>query len=263
MKSIWKGHIQFSLVTIPIQVFNAVENDTQISFNQLHKTDNGRVSYKKVCKKCDQELVVDDIVKAYEYSPDQYVVIQDEDFDKIKLKSTRAIEINHFAELHEVHPTRFESVYYIGPNGDIAKKTFQLLVQTLTKSQKAGVGRIVLRDREDMILLAAHGNGLIMYKLRFPDEIRKINDVPDLEESPVDESQLKLAETLVDSLSTSFDKLNFQDRYRDALNEIIDEKIRGNNTFKAEQKIESTPAVDIMTALKQSIEAAKEKKIGA
>jgi len=83
MKSIWKGHIQFSLVTIPIQVFNAVENDTQISFNQLHKTDNGRVSYKKVCKKCDQELVVDDIVKAYEYSPDQYVVIQDEDFDKI------------------------------------------------------------------------------------------------------------------------------------------------------------------------------------
>ena len=101
------------------------------------------------------------------------------------------------------------------------------------------------------------------YKLRFPDEIRKINDVPDLEESPVDESQLKLAETLVDSLSTSFDKLNFKDRYRDALNEIIDEKIRGNNTFKAEQKIESTPAVDIMTALKQSIEAAKEKKIGA
>ena len=133
----------------------------------------------------------------------------------------------------------------------------------MTKSQKAGVGRIVLRDREDMILLAAHGNGLIMYKLRFPDEIRKINDVPDLEESPVDESQLKLAETLVDSLSTSFDKLNFKDRYRDALNEIIDEKIRGNNTFKAEQKIESTPAVDIMTALKQSIEAAKEKKIGA
>ena len=263
MKSIWKGHIQFSLVTSPIQVFNAVEADSQISFNQLHKSDNGRVSYKKVCKKCDQDLATEDIAKAYEYSPDQYVIIEDTDLSKIKLKSTRAIEINHFVELHDVHPTLFESVYYIGPHGDIAKKTFQLLVQTLAKSKKAGVGRIVLRDREDMVLLTAHDNGLIMYKLRFPNEIRKINQVPDLENTTIDDGQLKLAETLVDSLSTSFDKLVFQDRYHDALNDIIQAKIQGNETIKSEQTVETTPVIDIMTALKQSIEAAKDKRIGA
>ena len=131
------------------------------------------------------------------------------------------------------------------------------------KSKKAGVGRIVLRDREDMVLLTAHDNGLIMYKLRFPNEIRKINQVPDLENTTIDDGQLKLAETLVDSLSTSFDKLVFQDRYHDALNDIIQAKIQGNETIKSEQTVETTPVIDIMTALKQSIEAAKDKRIGA
>ena len=131
------------------------------------------------------------------------------------------------------------------------------------KSKKAGVGRIVLRDREDMVLLTAHDNGLIMYKLRFPNEIRKINQVPDLENTTIDDGQLKLAETLVDSLSTSFDKLVFQDRYHDALNDIIQAKIQGNETIKSEQTVETTPVIDIMTALKQSIEAAKDKRTGA
>ena len=127
----------------------------------------------------------------------------------------------------------------------------------VAKSKKAGVGRIVLRDREDMVLLTAHDNGLIMYKLRFPNEIRKINQVPDLENTTIDDGQLKLAETLVDSLSTSFDKLVFQDRYHDALNDIIQAKIQGNETIKSEQTVETTPVIDIMPALKQSIEAAK------
>ena len=102
-----------------------------------------------------------------------------------------------------------------------------------------------------------------MYKLRFPNEIRKINQVPDLENTTIDDGQLKLAETLVDSLSTSFDKLVFQDRYHDALNDIIQAKIQGNETIKSEQTVETTPVIDIMTALKQSIEAAKDKRIGA
>ena len=179
MRSIWKGHIRFSLVTIPIQIFNAVNRASAISFNQLHKEDMGRVSYKKVCRTCNEELGMKDIVKGYEYTDDQYVVLEKQELDGIKLKSTRAIDIEAFVDLQEVHPSRFEAVYFVGPNGDVAKKTYGLFCEVLKKSGKAGVGRIILRDKEDVVLLTAEDNGMIMYKLRFPDEVRSLKDVPD------------------------------------------------------------------------------------
>jgi len=111
MRSIWKGHIRFSLVTIPIQIFNAVETKNNISFNQLHKEDNGRISYKKVCRTCEKKESSRDIVKGFEYDKDQYVVFQPQEFDAIKLKSTRAIDIEAFVDINEVHPSRFEAVY--------------------------------------------------------------------------------------------------------------------------------------------------------
>jgi DNA end-binding protein Ku len=260
MRSIWKGHIRFSLVTIPIQVFNAIETSSTISFNQLHKEDNGRISYQKVCKSCDKKVSSNDIVKGYEYSPDQYVVLEDQDLDSIKLKSTRAIDIEAFVDLKDVHPSRFEAVYYVGPSGDVAKQTFALFTQVLRRSNKAGVGRIVLRDKEDVVLITPEGLGLIMYKLRFPDEVRDIKEVPDLEEINVDEKQLDLATTLVDSLETSFDQLNFEDRYKDALMEIINEKIDGKEIVTITDSEKDTPVIDIMDALKASIEEAKKLK---
>ena len=260
MRSIWKGHIRFSLVTIPIQIFNAVETGNDIRFNQLHKKDNGRVKYKKVCKSCDETLSSQNIVKGYEYEPDQYVVFEQSEFNALKLKSTRAIDIEAFVDQNEVHPSRYEAVYYVGPNGEVATKTFNLFYKVLEKSGKAGVGRIILRDREDVVLLTAKDGAIVMYKLRYPYEIRDIKKVPDILEEEVDDKQLQLAESLVDSLSTTFDKVDFEDRFRDALLDLVHKKVECKEIVTiSEGTTEDKPVVDIMDALKASIEAAKKK----
>jgi len=263
MRSMWKGHIRFSLVTIPIQIFNAVEKKNDISFKQLHNEDNGRVGYDKVCRSCNKKVPHTDIVKGYEYEPDKYVIIEKSELQSIKLKSTRVIDIEAFVDIAEVHPSRYEAVYYIGPNGPVASKTFNLFTQTLKKTGKAGIGRIILRDREDVVLIKAHENALIMYKLRYPDELRDINNVPDIVEEDIDKAQLKLAETLVASLETSFDEINFDDRYKDALLELVQDKVNGKEIISIVEDVDDKPVVDIMSALKQSIEQAKELKKGA
>ncbi|HMW60222.1 MAG TPA: hypothetical protein PKA91_11290, partial [Leptospiraceae bacterium] len=147
MRSIWKGHIRFSLVTIPVRIYNAIETSESIRFNQLHRECNGRVGYDKKCKKCEKSLTTEEIVKGYEYEPDQYVVFEDSDFEKVKLKSTKVIEIEGFVGVDEVHPTLFESPYYAGPDGDVAARSYALLCQALKDAGKVGVGKVVLRDR--------------------------------------------------------------------------------------------------------------------
>ncbi len=260
MRSIWKGHIRFSLVTIPVQIFNAIDTKGNISFNQIHAKDNGPVGYKKYCKTCDAVLEQDDIVKGYEYEPGQYAVFSDEELDSIKIKSSKAIDIEAFVDVHEVHPSRFEMVYYIGPEGDVAKKTFALLCETLRETGKAGVGRIVLREREDVVLIQPHGNALIMYKLRYPHELREVAGVPDTSkrEAP-DPAQMALATQLVQSLSMPFEKVVFKDHFRDAILELVDKKVKGKQTVKVESDEDDKPVVDIMEALKRSIEEAKKK----
>ena len=261
MRSVWKGHIRFSLVTIPVQIFNAVETKGNISFKQLHAEDNGAVGYKKYCKSCDVTLGRDDIVKGYEYQPDQFVIISSDELKNIKLKSTRAIDIEAFVDIDEVSPSRYEAVYYVGPEGDVAKGTFALLCETLKKTGKAGIGRIILRDREDVVLLTVPKDkpGLIMYKLRYDYEIRDIEKVPDIGDNKgADEAQLKLAMQLVDSLSTKFSEVDFTDRYKGALNELVEQKVAGKEIINIDIE-EDAPVVDIMSALKKSIEESKKK----
>ena len=188
------------------------------------------------------------------------MVFEPQEFDALKLKSTRAIDIEAFVDISEVHPSRYEAVYYVGPSSEVAQKTFALFNQALQRTNKVGIGRIILRDKEDVVLLKSEGVGMIMYKLRFPYEIRDMSDVPDLVEIDVDEAQVALAETLVDSLSTTFDKVDFEDRYRDALMELVDEKIDGKEIVIVTEDKKEAPVVDIMDALKASIDAAKKKQ---
>jgi len=260
MRSIWKGHIRFSLVTIPIQIFSAVETKGNISFKQIHEKDNGSIGYKKYCKSCDEVMEYSDIVKGYEYADDQYVVFNSDELNAVKLKSTKAIDIEAFVDINEVHPSRYEAVYYIGPNGEVAQKTFSLLIATLKNSSKAGIGRVILRDREDVVLLAPYKNAIIMYKLRYPYEIREIEKVPDIGFQEPAEAELKLALTLVDSLTTTFDKVDFEDRYKDALLELVNKKVNGKQIVAIDNEKTEAPVVDIMAALKESIEKAKTKK---
>src|SRR6267143_4342956 len=258
MRSIWKGHIQFSLVTIPIRIYNAVDTEETIRFNQLHKEDNGPVGYDKKCKKCGKALTAEEIVKGYQFEPEQYVIVSPEDLAKIKLKSTKVIEIQGFIEASEVHPTLYESPYFAGPDGLVAAKTYSLLTQALKASGKVGVGKVVLRDREEAVMIAPLDAGIVLYKLRNPHELRKMDSVPQIEKKEVNKEELKLSISLVESMSSTLKELDLTDRYRDALREMIEAKVAGKEVITVAE--EEKPVVDIMTALKQSIERTKAQK---
>ena len=259
MRSIWKGHIRFSLVTIPIRIYNAVDTAEQaIRFNQLHKDDNGPVGYDKKCKKCGKALTAEEIVKGYQFEPEQYVIVSPEDMDKIKLKSTKVIEIEGFIDASEVHPSLYESPYFAGPDGAVAAKTYSLLSQALKASGKVGLGKVVLRDREEVVMISPLDGGIMLYKLRNPTELRKMESVPQIEHKEVNKDELKLSINLVESMASTLKDLDLTDRYSDALREMIEAKIAGKQVVTVAE--EEKPVVDIMTALRQSIEQTKAKK---
>jgi DNA end-binding protein Ku len=258
LRSIWKGHIRFSLVTIPIRVYNAVDTAESISFNQIHREDNGRIGYDKRCKKCNQLVENDEIVKGFQYEPDMYVIFEKDDLDKLKLKSTKVIDIEGFVDASEVDPTLFDAPYYAGPDGDVAAKTYGLLSSALKESGKLGVGKVVLREREDVVMIAPKGDGIVLYKLRYPKEIRKIEDVPMVEKRKANHDEVKLAKSLIDSMTTDFATMKLENKYNEAVREMVQAKIAGKEIVAIEEV--EPEVVDIMTALKQSIDQAKGKK---
>ncbi len=258
LRSIWKGHIRFSLVTIPIRIYNAVDTAQTVRFNQLHRDCSGRVGYDKKCRKCNKTVAGEQIVKGYQYEPDQYVVFEKDDVEKVKLKSTRVIEIEGFVDAKEVHPTLFDSPYFAGPDGEVAAKTYALLGAALEDSGKVGVGKVVLRDREDVVLVAPHDGGILLHRLRYPDEIRRMKDVPLVSGTKADKEELKLAKSLVTSMATTLNKIEMKDRYHGALRDMIDAKVKGKEIVTVEE--EEKPVVDIMSALKESIEQARTQK---
>ena len=221
MRSIWKGHIRFSLVTIPIRIYNAVDTNETIRFNQLHKDDNGAVGYEKKCKKCGKALTAEEIVKGYQFETEQYVIVAADDLAKIKLKSTKVIEIEGFIDASEVHPTLYESPYFAGPDGLVAAKTYSLLAQALKASGKVGLGKVVLRDREEVVMISPLDTGIVLYKLRSPTELRKMENVPQIENKETNKEELNLSISLVDSMTSTLKELDLTDRYRDALREMI------------------------------------------
>jgi DNA end-binding protein Ku len=258
MRSIWKGYIRFSLVTIPIRIYNAVNTEETIRFNQLHKEDNGAVGYEKKCKKCGKTLTNDEICKGYQFEPEQYVIVTPEDLGKIKLQSTKVIEIEGFIDATEVHPSLYEAPYFAGPDGPVAAKAYTLLSEALKASGKVGIGKVVLRDREEAVTIGAMDGGLILYRLRQPEELRRIEDVPQIERKEVNKDELKLSISLVETMGATLKEIDLSDKYRDALKELIEAKIAGREVVAAQ--VEEKPVVDIMSALKQSIEQAKAKK---
>lgn len=258
MRAMWKGYIQFSLVTIPVRIYNAFEPSETVSFRQLHNDDNGAIGYDKKCKKCGNSVKNEDIVKGYEYEPEQFVIIEQEDLDKVKLKTTRIVELQGFVDKSEVNPMLFDTPYFAGPDGEVASKAYALLCQTLKDTGKIGIGRVVLRDRENIMMIAPEENGLLLYKLRYPKEVRKISEVPMLNAMAADKDQLKLAKTLVDTMVKKFSDFELVDRYKEAVRDMVVAKVEGKQIVTVAE--EEKPVVDIMTALKESIEQAKKEK---
>jgi len=259
MRSIWKGHIRFLLVAIPIRVYNAIEASERIQFNQLHREDFGPIGYDKRCKKCGQVVTNDEITKGFQYEPDRYALVEPEEIAKVKIKTTKAVDIMGFVDAAEIPPTFFDSPYYLGPDGPVAEKPFALLRQVLQDTGKIGLAKVVLRDREDLVAVFPHGDGIVLQKLRYPAEVRKMEDVPDIEKvQKVDKKELSLATNLVEQMITSFSDIDTVDHYHEALRKLIDSKIKGKKVTEFE-KVEEIPRLDIMTALKKSLQASTRK----
>ena len=259
MRSIWKGHIRFLLVAIPIRVYNAIEASERIQFNQLRREDFGPIGYDKRCKKCNQVVSNDEITKGYQYEADRYAIVEPEEIAKVKIKTTRAVDILGFVESSEVPPTFYDSPYYIGPDGPVAEKPFALLRQVLRDTGKIGLAKVVLRDREDLVAVFPHGDGIVLQKLRYPAEVRKMEDVPEIDAVPkIDKKELSLATSLVEQMVTSFSDIDTVDHYHEALRKLIDSKIKGKKVTEFEKE-EELPRLDIMTALKKSLQASSRK----
>jgi DNA end-binding protein Ku len=263
MRSIWKGHIRFLLVAIPVRIYNAIETSEKIQFNQLHRDDFGPIGYDKRCKKCGEVVSNDQITKGYQYEPDRYAIVEPEDIAKIKIKTTRAVDIIGFVDREEIPSTFYDSPYFAGPDGPVSEKPYALLREVMKQTGKIGVGKVVLRDREDLVAVFPHEDGLVLQKLHYPHELRKMEDVPDLETvqkldaQKLNKNELKLATTLVQEMATTLSEIDTADNYYSALRTLIDSKIKGNEV--AEFEVEEVPRLDIMSALKKSLQQSSRK----
>jgi DNA end-binding protein Ku len=258
MRSIWKGHIRFLLVAIPVRVYNAIESSEKIQFNQLHRDDYGPIGYDKRCKKCGQIVTTDQITKGYQYEPDRYAIVEPDDIAKIKIKTTRAVDIIGFVDASEIPTTFYDAPYYAGPDGPVAEKPYALLREVMKQTGKVGIGKVVLRDREDLVAVFPLDDGLVLQKLHYPHELRKMEDVPEIESAQkLNKNELRLATTLVQEMSTTLEEIDTVDNYHAALKKLIESKIKGKKVVEFE--VEELPRLDIMSALKKSLQQSNRK----
>jgi DNA end-binding protein Ku len=264
MRSIWKGHIRFLLVAIPVRIYNAIETSEKIQFNQLHRDDYGPIGYDKRCKKCGQIVSNDQITKGYQYEPDRYAIVEPDDVAKIKIKTTKAVDIVGFVDRSEIPTTFYDAPYFAGPDGAVSEKPYALLREVMKQTGKVGVGKVVLRDREDLVAVFPYEDGLVLQKLHYPHELRKMEDVPEIDGvgkltvQKLNKNELKLASTLVQEMVTTLGEIDTEDNYHSALRKLIDAKIKGRKVVELEE-VEELPRLDIMSALKKSLQQSNRK----
>ncbi|WP_075617760.1 Ku protein [Paenisporosarcina indica] len=262
MHTVWKGSISFGLVNIPVKLHSATENK-DIKLRQLHKECHTPISYQKVCEGCKKEVKNEDIVKAYEYSKNKFVVLDEGELEKLKKENEdKAVEIIDFVKLEEIDPIYFERSYFMAPDSG-GGKAYSLLRKALLESGKIGIAKIMIRSKEQLAVVRVYKETLIMETIHFPDEVRDSSEVPNIpSESEVVQKELDTALMLVDQLTTAFEPDKYTDDYRTALMELIEEKKAGNNTVSASEKQATVPSnvTDLMSALQASLDKTKKKK---
>ena len=259
----WKGAIQFGLVTIPVKLYTATESDYAIRFNMLHETDLSRIQMKVWCPEDEKVISRGETVKGYEYAPDQYVVITDEDIEKVPLKTVRSIEIEQFAPRDDTtrqHAQFTRQAYYIEPD-KIGRKAFFLLRQVLADKGLTAICKVVIRDREALAALDPFEGTMLLTTLHWPDEIRSTTDLDLPDESyEFKPAELAMAEQLIEAMTDSFDPGKYKDEYREALMSVIQAKIDGVEVAQPEPVAESANLVDLMKLLQASVKAATDEK---
>jgi DNA end-binding protein Ku len=258
-RAMWRGAIQFGLVTIPVKLYLATEPRGGLSFNLLHEDDLQRIQMKVHCPE-HGEISRSDTVRGFEWAKGQYVVIEEEDFEAVPLKTVRSIEIEQFVEAErERHASRFvKQTYYIEPEA-VGRKAFALLREVLVDSELQAICKIVLKDREQLAALDPYGSTMMLSTLYWPDEVRDITelDLPD-DQGDFKESELAMARQLVDALTGEFDASQYHDEYREALLKVIDAKVAGQPIeAPKEERVETGKITDLMAVLEASVAAAR------
>jgi DNA end-binding protein Ku len=258
-RAYWQGQIRLALVSIPVEIYTATKSGAQIAFHQIHEPSGKRIKYEKVAPGVGP-VDADEIVKGYEVEKGEYVLLEQDEIDAVKLESKKTLELTQFVDASEIDVLYYERPYFVVPADDLAEEAFIVLREALRRSKKVGLGQLAMRGREYVVSLKPCGRGMVLETLRYADEVNKaqgyFRDIPDSEPDP---ELLELAQTLIEKKAATFDPKMFHDRYVDALHDLIERKRKA----KGKKIIEESPdearaggsnVVDLMAALKKSLE---------
>jgi DNA end-binding protein Ku len=255
----WKGFLKVSLVNIPVKVFPATESADSISFNQLHAECQTRIQQKRWCAHCEREVPNTELVKGYEFEKGRYVIVSDEDIQKVRVESTRVINLVQFADDSEIDPIYVDRAYYLAPDGPMAAEAFAVMREGM--AGKAGIGKMALYGREYLVAIRPKKRGLVMYTLHHDAEIRSIDQIEELSSVPikVNPAEMKLAKQVIATFDAELNLKDYKDEYKEGLRKIIDAKIAGEEIVAPEVE-EPARVVDLMEALKRSLDSVSHDK---
>jgi DNA end-binding protein Ku len=251
-RATWKGYLKISLVNIPIKVFPATESAATLSFNQLHAECRTRIQQKRWCPQCNREVPNTELVKGYEFEKGHYVVLTEDDIEKVRTESTRIIDLSQFTEESAIDPMYVDRTYYLAPDGPVASDAFAVMREGM--KGKVGIGKLALYGREYLIAVRSLGKGIVMHTLHHAAEIRGMDSVEELNSVPskVKPEEVKLARQVIATFERALDLSDYKDEYREGLQQIIDAKITGEDVVAP--VVEAPPkVVDLMEALKRSL----------
>lgn len=258
VRSFWKGHLRLSLVTIPVRLVSATKSDGSVAFHQVDRKSRQRVRYQKIVPG-QGEVDKDDIVRGYEVEPGNYVLLEDEELDALKLETRHTIELTQFVDSCEIDPLYFVRPYYLLPDGEVAEEGYRVIRQALLEERKAGIGQLTLRGKENLVALKPSGAGLLLETMRYAQEIKEADEVfADLGRDPLPTDLVAMAKSLIESRSEAFDPARFENHYAKALRELVEEKVRtGKSVAVGDDRTKDTGArvVDFMEALRRSVAA--------
>jgi DNA end-binding protein Ku len=246
------------MVTIPVKLYTATD-EKDIAFNQLHKTDGVRIKMQRYCPEDEQVLELSDIVKGYELSPGNYVIMEQEDFEKVPVNTTRTIEITDFVPHEQIDPIYYQKTYYIEPD-KVGMKPFALLREVLKDSKLVALAKVTLRQKEQLCTLRVYEDVIAMETMFYPDEIRSAEELESPGDLKISAKEMEMAKSLVEMLKGDFEPEKYQDNYREALIELINQKSEGQEISRP--KPAAGKVTDLMEALRASVEAARAKRTG-
>ena len=259
-RAIWSGSINFGLLNVPVRMYSAVSR-RNIALREIRASDSSRIKHRRVAEGTDEEVPYDEIIKAYELTPGQYVPLTKEEMGALAPEKTRAIEVQDFVDLDQIDPIYFDSPYYLGP-ADGAEKAYSLLAKAMASSGKVAIAHFVLRNKENLAAIRSDGNVLTLTTMRFADEVvpvAELDILPEKAAKPAKKEQ-EMAEQLIDSLSTDFEPGAYRDEYREQLLALIERKAEGKEIVASDAETpKATKAPDLMAALEESIAAAQGK----